>query len=193
MDERIMQIVERLRTRKPLQSLSPNRIWDEALDQEIAAIRLPNADTAEAIALKAGLHLWNDSLDISHSYAQLIEHDPTGGYWHGLMHRMERDYSNAKYWFRQAGAHPVMDRLQQRASSWLRAEANLEQLPEGEIREMLEAVTKQGRWNSAAFTDGIARQEQRRGSDTSRQLLEELQHMELTELVAYTLDAAKGR
>lgn len=193
MDERMMQIVERLRTRRPIQSLTPNRIWDEALDQEIAALRLPNADSTEAIALKAGLHLWNDSLDISHSYAQLIEHDPTGGYWHGLMHRMERDYSNAKYWFHQAGTHPVMDRLQQRASAWLLAEGNLEQLPGGEIRDMLEAVTKQSRWNPAAFTDGVAKQEQGRGTDASRRLLEELQHMELTELVAYTLDAAAAQ
>jgi len=126
-----MQIVERLKSRRPLQQLSPGAIWDEALDQEIAAISLANPHAAEGIALKAGLHLWNDSLDRSHSYAQLIEDNPTGGYWHGLMHRMERDYSNAKYWFYQAGAHPAMNRLQQRASEWLLSEVDLKQLPEG--------------------------------------------------------------
>jgi len=55
---------------------------------------------------------------------------------------------------------------------------------------MLYEVTRQPRWNPAAFTDSIAMQESGRGSEELRHVLEELQHIELSELIAYTLGAA---
>ena len=57
-------------------------------------------------ACLAGLYLLYDCLDESHTISQSIE-TPTGGYWHGIMHRREPDYGNAKYWFRRVGDHPV--------------------------------------------------------------------------------------
>src|SRR5262249_8470521 len=44
----------------------------------------------------AGLWLYHDFLEESHTLSQEI-HSTTGSYWHGLMHRREPDYSNAKY------------------------------------------------------------------------------------------------
>lgn len=58
------------------------------------------------LAIKAGLYLLNESLDKSHDIAQEIT-NATGSYWHALMHRMEGDYSNAKYWFNDVGHHPI--------------------------------------------------------------------------------------
>ncbi len=69
----------------------------------------------------AGLWLYHDYLDESHGLSQEIE-TPTGSYWHGLMHRREPDYANAKYWFRKVGAHPTFDSLRSAAQQIVSSE-----------------------------------------------------------------------
>jgi hypothetical protein len=75
----------------------------EASRGRIAAADVPPA-------CRAGLWLRFNFLDESHAVSQEL-HTPEGSLWHGLMHRREGDYWNAKYWFRQAGPHPVWERL----------------------------------------------------------------------------------
>ena len=58
-------------------------------------------------AIQAGLWLYVDELDRSHEISQDLI-DPTGSYWHGIMHRREGDFSNSHYWFNRAGKHPAM-------------------------------------------------------------------------------------
>jgi len=58
-------------------------------------------------ALIAGLWLYVDQLDASHIISQDLE-NPTGSFWHGIMHRREGDFSNSHYWFRKVGNHPAM-------------------------------------------------------------------------------------
>lgn len=64
-------------------------------------------DTEEAQSIVAGLWLWHDFLDISHTISQSIE-TPSGSFWHAVMHRREGDFSNAKYWYRRVGSHPAL-------------------------------------------------------------------------------------
>jgi hypothetical protein len=68
----------------------------------------PDSDMASACL--AGLWLYHDFLDESHRLSQEIE-TPSGSFWHGVMHRREGDYENAKYWFRRVGKHPAYGEL----------------------------------------------------------------------------------
>ncbi len=63
----------------------------------------------------AGLWLWHDFLDESHTMSQSID-TTSGSYWHGIMHRREEDFSNAKYWFRKVGGHAIFPRLAELAA-----------------------------------------------------------------------------
>jgi len=65
-------------------------------------------------ACRAGLFLYFNFLDESHRISQEL-HTTTGSYWHGILHRREPDPSNAKYWFRKVGDHPVLLQLREQA------------------------------------------------------------------------------
>ncbi len=77
--------------------------------QGLPPVSRPLISTWPAPAI-AGLWLYHDFLDESHTISQEIA-TPTGSYWHGIMHRREPDASNAKYWFRRVGDHPVFAEL----------------------------------------------------------------------------------
>ncbi|MEC9091093.1 MAG: hypothetical protein VX438_00195 [Planctomycetota bacterium] len=60
-------------------------------------------DPEMALCCLSALWLFQGDLEESHRISQSI---PTviGSYLHGIMHREEGDFSNAKYWFRKAGS-----------------------------------------------------------------------------------------
>lgn len=58
----------------------------------------------------SGLWLLHNFLDRSHAISQEID-SAEGSYWHAIMHRTEGDFSNAKYWYRRAGDHEVLDNI----------------------------------------------------------------------------------
>ncbi len=63
-----------------------------------------------ADALLAGLWLWHDWLDQSHTLSQSIS-SSTGSFWHAIMHRREGDFSNSKYWYAKCGGHAAHARF----------------------------------------------------------------------------------
>ena len=73
--------------------------------------------SARDLILSAAL-LWHDHLDASHCVSQDIA-SSSGSFLHGIMHRREPDYSNAKYWFHRTGEHPVFPVIAERAAAEL--------------------------------------------------------------------------
>jgi hypothetical protein len=86
--------------RPVLQNLSVERAFAHA--------RVTDRKMAECCL--AALWLYHDGHDESHKISQDID-TPSGSYWHGILHRREPDPSNAAYWFRRVGRHPVFTPL----------------------------------------------------------------------------------
>jgi hypothetical protein len=74
----------------------------------------PVRDQNVARACLAGLWLYHDFLDESHTVSQDLP-SPEGSFWHAVMHRREPDPSNSKYWWRRVGLHPVISQLVEQA------------------------------------------------------------------------------
>lgn len=189
------QIISKLRSR-PLQSLAPKRVWDAELEKEIeqapAELLVSNGSPPEedVLALKAGLLLWNDSLDASHTFSQAV-HSPTGSYWHGIMHRMEQDYSNAKYWFRLTGEHPVFASLQQKAAETIGA-CDHDEMPNGNtVAGRLKQLAAGERWDPYAFVD-LTEQAVASGTEAEREKVQRVQRWEMILLLNYTYDRCGG-
>ena len=93
----------------------------------------------------AGLWLKFDFLDEAHEISQSV-HSNSGSYWHGIMHRREPDYSNAKYWFRRVGTHKIFSVLSHDVSEMVKREG----LPDDSPATFL---AFQHEWDPAAFVD----------------------------------------
>lgn len=109
--------IDRLRA---LDRGDPDRAWRDQLDPltvdgALGHTSVANRQAAEACL--AGAWLLHDFLDESHSISQSLD-TPEGSFWHGIMHRREGDFGNAKYWFRRVGDHPVFGQLAERFGEW---------------------------------------------------------------------------
>jgi hypothetical protein len=122
--------------------------------------------------------LLGDYLDESHKISQDIE-TPSGSFWHGIMHRREGDFSNAKYWFRRVGKHPVLDLVGQRAAEMAAVR--------GEERLVKKLVTG-GAWDPLAFIDLV--ETSVRGHGEARELCLNIQQAEWELLFDYCYRAA---
>lgn len=137
-----------LLTDAPLSPLGPGRP-DEARRPLLVALAGDDAFTPRrvverdmAAACRAGLWLLYDFLDESHTVSQEIR-TPEGSYWHALMHRREKDFSNSKYWLRRVGDHAVFGPL------WLAAHDLAGESPHPSAR----FLTTQSAWEPYAFVD----------------------------------------
>lgn len=106
-------LLQKLIPSEPLNYEIMRRI-QSATDAEIAGNRpLKNADTFALV--RGGLLYAVDAIHEAHTFFQDAKGD-LGAYWHGMMHRREGDFDNARYWFRRSGTLPVFSEMHRAAA-----------------------------------------------------------------------------
>ena len=128
----------------------------EELNQEIESLNLIGSTIELA---RSAAFLWHDHLDASHDISQdLLSSD--GSFLHGVMHRREPDYPNAKYRFRCAGSHSAYLILSSRVEKYL-----------GEVQNDLlsKLLVPGGCWDPFAFVDAV---------ETAERTLEDIEILE---------------
>lgn len=134
-----------------------------------------------ASALLAGLWLWHDFLDHSHTLSQAI-HSETGSYWHAIMHRREGDFGNAKYWYARCRNHPALAAMASKAASVLQ---------QPEYVDVARTFFRGG-WSPEALVD-LAEESYRKPVESpERRLAVDLQRLEWAAVFDETIREATG-
>ena len=112
-----------LRTEGLLGKLLPEDISDrnawrrvkEADDATVAGG--PIGAPKDFAVIRGGLLYALDDLDACHEFFLDTTSDLVS-YWHGMLHRREGDFDNARYWFRRSGAPPFFGTLHHLAAEF---------------------------------------------------------------------------
>ena len=189
----IATIVQKLETRDPLPPLAPSEEWDSQLSNRISDLSLEMLFDGQSIedstmgsAVQSGLLIWNDALDASHTISQDIE-SKTGSYWHGIMHRREPDYSNAKYWFGRVGVHPIFPALRERALGLLQSGSTESE----SLADYAQAIGETEDWDAFRFVDWCqAADGDRSTPEAVKTFLQTVQVEEIKLLLSYSYQEA---
>ncbi len=113
-----------LRTEGSLQKLVPTEPLNydlllqlRAADDAALSDQRPIGQPAMFTLVRGGLLYALDAIDEAHRIFQDSPGD-LGSYWHGMMHRREGDFDNARYWFRRAGELTFFSELHSAASAY---------------------------------------------------------------------------
>jgi len=151
--------------------ISDRNAWLRLKDADDAAVAGRPIGVPQTFAIVRGALLYAlDDLGGCHEFFQNTASDLVG-YWHGMMHRREADFDNARYWFRRAGSLPFFNTLHGRAA------------------EISSDMAKQVSWDPYLFT---GRCEQHRfGEDSETEVLVRLQKAEFDVVFDYSWRQAK--
>jgi hypothetical protein len=109
-----------------------------AEDHEIAEVNGPEAKCVRSLLLMAV-----GGLDQAHRIVQAIS-TSDGAYIHGLIHRIDDDFDNARYWFRRAGVLSVTPGMYRRAAAGSATVASRPSWDPFLVTEMVETSRKTG-------------------------------------------------
>jgi hypothetical protein len=109
-------------------------------------LSVPIADADDAKAMLAGLWLWLGGLKEAHQIVQDIA-SPTGSFWHAIVHRLEADFGNSKYWYERCQDHRAMRMLGAVGDSLVGSAAT----------DPLVGRVLDGGWNGPALVDLVER------------------------------------
>jgi hypothetical protein len=93
---------------------------------------------------QAGLLLRAGHHDRAHAIAQSIG-TPDAAFWHAILHRLEGDSANSRYWYARAAGHPVFASLHARAQELIAgapAFARLVNAPSWDTEEFVAAMER---------------------------------------------------
>jgi hypothetical protein len=154
----------------PRVNVLPLPALNQFIDRYLVKSRLPSANGQ---LIRSLVLLWHDHLEAAHLIAQNIE-NTDGNLVHGIMHRREPDYSNARYWFRRVGKHPCFPELAEKVTA----------LPgSNQGPKLAEQLVLNGEWDSFGFIDACEEASQAPASDPQKRLLREIQRLEYEALL----------
>ena len=187
----IAEVIDKLEAGNPLPPLVPKSSWSPELTDQLLALSLEDLFDGKSLkddifggAIKSGLLLWNDALDDSHDISQELSNN-TGSYWHGIMHRREPDYSNAKYWFGRVGTHTIFPELREQAITLAKEVQN----PSDTLVQIVQTIKNEAHWDAYQFIDWCQAAEEDPSSDAT-QFLRQVQSEEIKLLLAYSYQNA---
>jgi hypothetical protein len=160
----------------PRKDVLPHDQLDQPLEKLLAHTALSSTarDLVRALVL-----LWHDRLDPAHAIAQGIE-DVNGSFLHGIVHRREPDYGNARYWFRRVGAHGAFPEIARQAAALLETRRN---------PTLRAKLIPDGEWDPFAFIDLCENAGNRPAADPQVELLREIQAIESHALLDHFLNS----
>ncbi len=93
------------------------------------------------------IFLWHDHWEEAHHIAQSDEGEIDHDLLHAIVHRRENDFSNASYWFREAGKNKAFELLGSRAENLLL---------ESPLRNN---ILPGGQWSSGGFLSAVKKRD----------------------------------
>jgi hypothetical protein len=146
-----------LRDKELLKKLLPTEPSDasllvairEATASDLAGSEPPDVPLFRLV--RAALFYACDAIADGHRIVQDVSGDQAA-YWHGMFHRREGDFDNARHWFRRTGALPFFGELHRQAAN------------------VSSVVAAQSNWDPYLFT-GLCEQDRFGDTDARDQLL----------------------